>query len=55
MNIYDFSSGDNDPNNDYIRMQVAMDADSLSRIKIYYSGTTGIIEYQTNSDYVWKL
>ena len=45
MNIYNFSSGDNDSSNDYIRMQVVMNAESQSRIKIYNSGTTGIIEY----------
>lgn len=55
MNIYNFSSGDNDSSNDYIRMQVAMNAESQSRIKIYNSGTTGIIEYQTKSDYIWKF
>lgn len=49
------SSGDSDPSNDYLKMQVVMDADSYSNIKIYNSGGSGVIEYQTNSDYIWKF
>lgn len=55
MNIYNMSSGDSDPSNDYISMQVVMDADSYSNIKIYNSGLSGIIEYETNSDYIWSF
>ncbi len=35
MNIYNVSSGDADPNNDYFRMYAAMDAGSASTIRIY--------------------
>ena len=55
MNIYNMSSGDSDPNNDFIRMQVAMDANSYSSIRIYNSGGSGVLEYNTNSDYAWKV
>lgn len=55
MNIYNFSSGDHDPSNDYIRIHAAMDAGSQSKIKIFNSGSNGVIQYQTSSDYIWKL
>jgi hypothetical protein len=55
MNFYSISSGDHDPNNDFISMNIAMSADSYSNIKIYNSGTTGVIEYNTDSDYIWKM
>lgn len=55
MNIYNFSSGDHDPSNDYVRIHAVMDAGSQSKIKIFNSGSSGVIQYQTSSDYIWKL
>tara|TARA_R110000824_G_scaffold8235_1_gene37246 strand:+ start:1208 stop:2440 length:1233 start_codon:yes stop_codon:yes gene_type:complete len=55
MNIYNVSSGDADPNNDYFRMYAAMDAGSASTIRIYQSGGRGVMAYSTTSDYIWKL
>ena len=52
MNIIDLSNIE-DPDNDYFRLFVAMDADSISTINIYESGGSGIISYQTSSDYVY--
>jgi hypothetical protein len=55
MNIYNVSSGDADPNNDYFRVHAAMDAGSASTIRIYQSGGRGVMAYSTTSDYIWKL
>ena len=55
MNIYNVSSGDADPNNDYFRIHAAMDAGSASTIRIYQSGGRGVMSYSTTSDYIWKL
>jgi len=54
MNIIDLSNIE-DPDNDYFRLFVAMDADSISTINIYESGGSGIISYQTSSDYVYSI
>ena len=55
MNIYNVSSGDADPDNDYFRIHAAMDAGSASTIRVYQSGGRGVMAYSTTSDYVWKL
>jgi|GEM_PF-4455135 len=55
MSIYNMSSGDSDPNNDFLRMHIAMDADSSSTITIFNSGNAGVVKYSTNSDYAWKV
>jgi hypothetical protein len=55
MNIYDISSGDSDPNYDLFGLQIAMDGDSNSTIRIYNSGGAGVIQYGTQSDYIYSI
>ena len=55
MKVYNIGSGNDDPDNDCFRMYIAMDADSASTIRIYESGGSGIIEYNTSSDYIYSL
>jgi hypothetical protein len=55
MNIYSISSGDQNPDYDLFGLQIAMDGDSNSTIRIYNSGTTGVIQYETKSDYIYSI
>lgn len=55
INIYNISSGDFDPNNDYINIHASMDASETSFVSIYNVDGTGVIQYNTRSDYLWKV
>lgn len=55
INIYNISSGDSDPNNDYINIHASMDASETSFVSVYNVDGTGVIQYNTRSDYLWKV
>ena len=50
INIYNISSGDSDPNNDYINIHASMDASETSFVSVYNVDGTGVIQYNTRSD-----
>ena len=51
MRRINFSSGDNTPSNDVVRLSVAMESDSKSSIYIQESGGKTLLTYATDSDY----
>lgn len=55
INIYNISSGDADPNNDYLEIHGTIDAGETSFVKVYNVDGTGVIQYNTNSDYLSKV
>lgn len=55
MRRINFSSGDNTPSNDVVRLNIAMEADSQSSIYLQYSGGKTLLSYATNSDYVFNV
>ena len=55
MNVYSISSGDLDPNNDYFRLNIAMEPNSYSVITVYEKNGRGVIGYATQSDYIWSV
>ena len=55
MRRINFSSGDNTPSNDVVKLNIAMEADSQSSIYIQYSGSKTLLSYATNSDYVFNV
>lgn len=55
MRRINFSSGDNTPSNDVVRLSVAMESDSKSSIYIQESGGKTLLTYATDSDYVFNL
>ena len=54
MNIINLSGIDHS-NSDYFRLSIAMEAGQTSSIRIYTTGGSGVIEYQTNSDYIYSI
>ena len=54
-NFYNISSGDADPNTNYFQFYGAMDAAETSYVNIYNVDGTGVIQYDSNSDYFWKI
>ena len=55
MRRINFSSGDNTPSNDVVRLNIAMEADSQSSIYLQYSGGKTLLSYATNSAYVFNV
>jgi hypothetical protein len=55
MNKYNFNSGSLNPNNDNIRLRVAMDPGSSSSLIVRNIDGTGIINYLTKSDYIYEV
>lgn len=55
MRRINFSSGDNTPSNDVIKLSVAMESDSKSSIYIHESEGKMLLTYATDSDYVFNL
>lgn len=55
MNKFSLNSGSLNPNNDSIRMKVAMDPGSSSIILIRNISGSGFINYLTETDYVYEL
>ena len=55
MRRINFSSGDNAPSNDVIKISVAMEQDSKSSIYIQESEGQMLLTYATDSDYVFNL
>lgn len=55
MNKYTFNSGNLNPNNDNIKFKVAMDPGSSSTLIVRNIDGTGIINYLTESDYLYEV
>ena len=55
MKKINFNSGDSNPHNDGIRLSIAMNPDSFSKIIIRNNEGSGLIDYLTDSDYIYNL
>ena len=55
MDKYSFNSGSANPNNDGLKFNVAMDPGSHSTLIIRNVSGSGVINYLTDSDYVYHV
>ena len=55
MNKYSFNSGSENPNNDGLRFNVAMDPGSHSTLIIRNVSGSGVVNYLTDSDYLYHV